>query len=248
MAGTAGASKEQSVSEPYAARLGYTFNGTGYILFGNSQFATLPDAAPAAVTFWLHGDGSGHRVAFRLNDSSDERFVAPSINVNWTGWKKIEVASPETWNHYLGNNDGKFDLPVRSLSIELTNVGGDAPRTGALFLDDVTFYYDGQGEAQATSFDPPQRKMRLWMLPDAETTVVLGRGLSPTLPKTAACVVARRKSTATSFVTLLEPFRDTPRVTTFTRDASGRFTIEGAGFRDTFRLDPDGVKEFVRTR
>lgn len=248
VAGAAGLSDAQSVTAPNSVRLGYTFNGTGYILYSTTQLAKQPESVPSSVSFWLWGDGSGHRAAFRLNDVTDERFVAPAITVNWTGWKKIEVSAPERWNHYLGNNDGILDLPVRSLSIELTNAGGDAPKTGMLYLDDVHFFYPDQPEREAAQFDPPKRKMRLWMLAADATTVVLGRGLSPVLPNTAACIVARRQAKKTSFVTLLEPFREEPAVVSFRRDAEGRYMIQGTNFRDTFRLEPDGVKEFVRTR
>ena len=248
VSGAAASSQEQAASAPSSARLRYTFNGPGYILYSYAQLPKQPEAAPAAMTFWLYGDGSGHRVAFRLNDSSDERFVAPAVVVDWTGWRKLEVSVPESWNHYLGNNDGKLDLPVKSLSIELTNAGGEAPKTGELYFDEVTFYYEEHAELAAAQFDPPKRKLRLWMLGGGETTVVLGRGLAAALPKTAACVVARRKGLKTAFATLLEPYREEPRVWWFGRDEEGRYVVEGAGFRDTFRVEADGVKEFTRTR
>jgi hypothetical protein len=246
--GAASSSQDQWVSPPSSARLRYTFNGSGYILYTYAQLPRQPDLAPGAITFWLYGDGSGHKVAFRINDATDERFVAPAVKMDWTGWRKLEVTLPETWPHYLGNNDGRVDLPVKSVSIELTNAGGDAPRTGDLYLDEVTFFYEGAPEVAAAQFDPPKRKMRLWMLGGADTTVVLGRGLGPVLPNTAACVVARRKAPQTTFVTLLEPYREDPRIWWFGRDEEGRYVVEGAGFRDTFRIEADGVKEFVRTQ
>lgn len=246
--GAASSSKEQWVSEPSSARLRYTFNGSGYILYTYAQLPKQPDLAPGAITFWLYGDGSGHKVAFRINDATDERFVAPAVKMDWTGWRKLEVTLPETWSHYLGNNDGRVDLPVKSVSIELTNAGGDAPKTGDLYLDEVTFFYEGAPELAAAQFDPPKRKMRLWMLGGADTTVVLGRGLGPVLPNTSACVVARRKAQQTSFVTLMEPYKEDPRIWWFGRDEEGRYVVEGAGFRDTFRIEADGVKEFVRTQ
>lgn len=248
VAGAVAASKEQAVTAPGSARLAYTFNGTGYILYGYSQLLPQPEARPDSVIFWIYGDSSGHRVAFRLNDASDERFVTPAVTVDWTGWRKFEVAAPETWSHYLGNNDGKVDLPVRSISVEFTNVGGNAPKSGAIFLDEVLFVYADYFEVPAAQFDPPQRKMRLWMLGGEETTVVAGRGLAPLLPNTAAAVVARRQAQQTAYVTLLEPYRREPRVRWFGRDAEGRYVVEGDNFRDTFRLEPDGVKEFVRLR
>ncbi|MBI4891701.1 MAG: heparinase II/III family protein [Acidobacteria bacterium] len=248
VAGTAAVSRDQSVSAPFSAKLGYNFSGAGYELYSVAPSAQKAGEAPAGVSVWLYGDGSGHRVAFRLNDATDERFVTPAIVVNWTGWKQFEFIAPESWSHYLGNADGRLDLPVKSFVIEFTNAGGEAPKTGAIYVDDVSFKYAEGDEVTAVSFDPEKRKMRLWMLGESGTEVVLGRGLSTTLPNTAACVVARRRAQQTAFVTLLEPYRDLPGIVSFSRDGEGRFVVEGAGFRDTFRLEADGVKEFTRTR
>ncbi len=247
VAGTAAVSKEQFVSPPFSAKLGYTFNGAGYELYSTPPAAQKPDEAPASVSFWIYGDGSGHRVAFRFNDATDERFVTPATVINWTGWKQLEFAAPESWSHYLGNADGKLDLPIKTFTIEFTNAGGSAPKSGAIYLDDVLLKYSSDGqEILASSFDPAQRKVRLWMLGEAGTTVVLGRGLSTTLPNTAACVIARRNAVQTTFMTLIEPYRRDPSIQSFTRDADGRFIVEALTFRDSFFLDFQGVREFTR--
>jgi hypothetical protein len=49
-------------------------------------------------------------------------------------------------------------------------------------------------------------------------------------------------------VTLLEPYKKEPGVRWFGRDGEGRFVVEGEGYRDTFRVEADGVKEFVRAQ
>ncbi|MBI5083905.1 MAG: heparinase II/III family protein [Acidobacteria bacterium] len=248
VSGTIAPSAEQAVSAPNSVKLTYAFNGAGYVLLTASRLAPLPEAVPARVKLWVYGDNSGHKLAFRLYDSTDERFVTPQVVVNWTGWKEFEFDAPEGWSHYLGNNDGVLDLPVKQISFEITNAGGETPRSGVLYADDVRFLYDAWPETTAAAFDPPLRKIRVWMLGAPGTTVVTGRGLGPVLPNTAPFVMARRKAAGTQFVTLLEPFERQPAVTAFERDAEGRFVVETAAFRDTFRVTAEGVREFERTR
>ena len=116
--GTFTNSREQAASGSGAGKIEYRFNGAGYLLYSTANVSNLtqPDIHPSGVRMMLYGDGSKHRIAIRINDTTDERFVAPLLTVDWTGWKEVVVTGPERWTHYLGNDDGVIDLPrIRGL-------------------------------------------------------------------------------------------------------------------------------------
>jgi hypothetical protein len=190
----------------------------------------------------LYGDGSRHRVAMRINDASDERFVAPLLTIDWTGWKEVEVTGPQRWTHYLGNNDGIVDLPVRNVSFELQQTAG-SPAEGALYADDIDLIYDLGEPVRVAEFEAPLRGARVWMLGEAKTTVVTGNGLGEDLSRPVPYVMARRKaSTGARFVTLLEPYGLEPAVVRFEQSADGTILVAGPNWKDTIRLTPDGVE------
>jgi hypothetical protein len=53
--------------------------------------------------------------------------------------------------------------------------------------------------------------------------------------------MARRNALATTFVGLLEPYRDQPRITAFERLSANQFHIKGPDWTDDITLRPDGV-------
>jgi hypothetical protein len=219
--------------------MSYAFRGTGYVMYSTPALSGLPAEKPEGLTVWIHGDNSGHRIALRLYDSTDERFVTTIGPVNWTGWKQFTVRDPESWSHYLGNNDGVFDGPVRTMAVELTAVEG-APREGALYIDDITIEY-GAGPRLVEDFEFRTRSLRVFMLGEAGTTVVGGEGLGPDLRVNVPYVMARRKGTATTFAAVLEPYRDVPRVSGFERVGANRYRVYGPGWVDEIVVRVDGV-------
>jgi hypothetical protein len=223
--------RENAASGLFAGRLKYESSGAGYILYTVPAPAGFASAAPVKLSMMIYGDGSMNRVAVRLNDSTDERFVAVIGTVDWTGWKQIEVSHPESWTHYLGNNDGKFDLPVRSAGIEFTFFPGGAT-SGALYVDDIRVEDVAGASHLISSFEIPIRSVRIWMLGGESTTVVAGEGLGPDLTRNVPFVMARRRGLATTFVTLLEPYSDSPRITSFRRTGPRTYLITGPGFED----------------
>lgn len=69
----------------------------------------------------------------------------------------------------------------------------------------------GDGEVlTAADFEIPVRSLRLWVLPEGNTTVMTGEGLGPDLTLPAPYVLARRRAVGTRFVTLLEPYDARP--------------------------------------
>ena len=237
-------SMEQAWAGQFSGKLSYDFRGDGYLLF--SMPASVAAKAPAGLRVAVYGDGSGHKLALRINDASDERFVATVGPVNWRGWKEIEVRDPSSWSHYLGNNDGVVDLPLRSVTVDLTRVGG-GPQSGSLYVDDVRVVYAGdEPAAVAADFELRIRNLRAWMLGAPGTTVVTGNGLGPDLLKPVPYVMARRTGASAEFVTLLEPFGDGQRVVEFGRGPDGEFVVRSGEFEDRFRLGDAGVVGFVR--
>jgi hypothetical protein len=239
-------SRDQSNSGLFSARMSYDFSAAqGYILFQTPVLTGLPGATPATVSVWVYGDGSGHRLALRLYDATDERFVYAVGPVAWTGWRLLTASDPTRWSHYLGNNDGIFDGPVRSVAVELTSVAG-ARVEGALYLDDISLTYPSTGPVRVTDFERPLRGLRLWMLGAPSTTVVLGQGLGPNLLQPVPFAMARRQGMEVRFVSLLEPYAEAPRVSSFEEASGGWLRVAASEYEDALWFSDAGVLRLVR--
>ncbi len=239
-------SREQVASGSFSGRMNYDFSAAqGYILFSAPVPAPPPAEVPARLALKIYGDGSGHKLALRLYDATDERFVFTVGPINWTGWRQLDARDPARWSHYLGNNDGVFDLPVKTAAVELTSVAG-GPAQGALYADDIVLEYPAAGQVKVTDFDLPLRALRVWMLAAPETTVVAGEGLGPNLLRPVPFVMARRRGAETRFVTLLEPYGEAAGITSFRGSPDEWLEITGAQFDDRLSLDAAGVLRYVR--
>jgi hypothetical protein len=238
--------RERAASGSFSAKAAYRFDGAGYLLYTTPIAKALPEAMPDGLRISVHGDSSGHRLAFRLYDSTDERFVTSSTVIDWTGWKTFEFRNVERWTHYLGNADGKFDLPVRSVAVELTRAN-ETVKDGAIFVDDALLLY-GEETAEAATYERELRNLRVWMLPAAGTTVVAGAGLGPDLTKPVPYAAARRQAAETLFVTLLEPFGQTPAVLEFSAPAAAVYVVKSAAWEDRIEMTLDGLTSYRRTR
>ncbi|MBI3680953.1 MAG: heparinase II/III family protein [Acidobacteria bacterium] len=237
-------SMEQSSGGRFSGKLSYDFRGAGYLLFSTPLLGGQPDRTPSGLRVSVFGDGSGHPLTLRINDATDERFVIGVGPVSWTGWKTLDVHEPAKWQHYLGNNDGLIDTPIRTVAFELQQ-SAPGPRTGALYVDDITVLYGSEARL-AEDFELLVRHLRLWMLGEEATTVVSGKGLGPDLLKPAPYVMARRQGQKAEFLALLEPYRTEPQVVEFRREQDGLYVIRGALFEDRFRLGEQGVEGYVR--
>ncbi len=238
-------STEQAATGRFSAKATYDFGGAGYILFSTPILAELPNALPTSLSVMIYGDGSGHRIGVRLYDAGGEKYVKALGTVDWTGWKRFDIATDfANWNHYQGDENNVFDVPVSQFNLELTAVT-TGPKAGALFIDDVTLEYEA-GPVTAAGFETPQRNLRLWMLGAPETTVVTGSGLGPDLTRPVPFAIARRLGQSATFITLMEPYAAAPRIAKFEQLPDGSVRVEGDTFTDTFRLTNEGVQSFNR--
>ncbi len=233
-------SSEQSYSGRFSGRITYTFGANGYFLCSTPVLTGAPKAMPVSLSAWVMGDGSGNKLSLRINDASDERWVVVVGPVNWTGWRRVEVSGLEKWTHYLGDDNGVFDAPARTIHVDLGSVSG-APPSGVLYIDDITLTFADGSTYLAADFEVPYRSLRVTMLPEAGTTVVTGEGLGPDLTKPVPYVLARRKAGSARFVALLEPFGNAAVVSRFSEPEAGVLVVESAGWKDTIRLSADGV-------
>ncbi|MCX6588740.1 MAG: heparinase II/III family protein [Acidobacteria bacterium] len=236
-------SREQAATGTGSGRIDYRFSGPGYLLYSTPNLTNLPqpDNRPAGLRLMIYGDGSRHRIALRVNDTTDERFVAPLLTIDWTGWKEVTVTNPQTWTHYLGNDDGVIDLPIRTASIELQQTNG-APAEGAFFVDDIDLLYETGDPLRIAGFEVPILSLRLWMLGEPGTQVVTGNGLGEDLTKPVPYVLARRRGAGTEFLSLLEPYGAEPEITGFRRTEDGAILITAPNWTDTIRFTPTGVE------
>lgn len=241
VSGTFQYSTEQAMNGRFAGRLGYDFRGPGYLLYSTPVLTNQPETAPIGLKLMIYGDGSGHRLLVRFNDATDERFVATVGPVNWTGWKQIEVTGVDQWQHYLGNNDGVVDAPIRTVSLEWNYVQ-PGPAAGAIFVDDITVLYPEGQQSIAMNFELPARQLRAWMLGEPGTTLVTGKGLGPDLLKPVPYVMARRTAVQAGFVTLLEPFESEPAITSFRRQDDGSIIVQAKGFEDRIQVHDSGIQ------
>jgi hypothetical protein len=196
-------SRQQAVSGAGSGRLGYDFSGgAGYLLYTTPTPAQ--SAAPLAVRLQLYGDASGAQLGLRLMDATDERFVHTVGALDWSGWRELRVADPATWGHYLGNDDGVIDLPVKSVVVELHALEG-SPASGALFVDDLVLELQGAGELLIEDYERLDRALTWQVLGAPGTTLVVGEGLGPDLTVPVPFAMLRRTAQDTDFVSLLEP-------------------------------------------
>lgn len=238
-------SRDQAFSGRYSGRMGYNFTAsTGYIVFSVPAPGQLSEV-PSGLTLMINGDGSGNKLTLRIYDATDERFTYSAGTVDWTGWRRITALAPARWGHYLGNDNGLIDTPVKSVGIEVDYAAG-ASKQGALYVDDVSLDYPSAGHVLIQDFERLSRSLRLWMLGAPDTTVVLGNGLGPDLLKPVPFAMARRRGTQAQFTSLLEPYGDAAGVTAFQAISSDAFRVTATGFDDVVSFDAAGNLQFVR--
>lgn len=239
-------SREQSASGVWSGRMTYDFSNQGYVVY-STPVLTVPEEVPGSVSLMVYGNGSGHRLTLRIYDSTDERFVYTVGNIDWTGWKQLTVSDPAKWSHYLGNDNGLIDGPVRTVAIEIGSAAGRSP-AGSVYVDDIRLAFPTAGEITVADFERTLRNLRVWMLGAEGTTVVTGNGLGPDLLKPVPFVMARRQGTSALFLTLLEPHGEHPEVSAFRAGSAESFAVTAAGFDDQISFDSSGVLRYIRRR
>ena len=223
----------------WAGRMTYDFSAAGgYILFSTPQPPLIPQV-PQKLQVALQGDGSGNSLTLRVNDTTDERFSCPMGIINWTGWKVLTTPEIGSCSHFLGNNDGIFDTPVKQIAIQLDHQSGHLV-VGTLYVDDIRLSYPQAGIQPVESFEVEPRGLRLRMLGETGTTVVLGEGLGPDIKKPIPFALARRRAQETTFLSLMQPIDATASDTSFSllptnagrSDEAGAYQISAARYTD----------------
>ena len=240
-------SREQAASGRFSGKAAYEFTtGSGYALFQAPVPASAPSEVPRGVSLMIYGDGSKNKLAIRIYDSTDERFVYTVGPIDWTGWKLIRATNPESWQHYLGNNDGVFDPPARTVAVELSAAPG-AQTKGALYVDDVKLDFAPGVEMTVADFERTLRGLRLTMAGAPNTTVITGKGLGPNLLQPVPYVMARRRARETYFVSLLEITDGGSSARTVTALAPGLFRVQNNRVTDEIHFQ-DGYCPVSVTR
>lgn len=120
-----------------AGRLSYVWGGGNFIRLYNETRPPMP--ADSNVSFWIHGDGSKHRVRLAVRDSDGEIFVGAYATVDFTGWREIQWADVRKTAQFwaVGGGDGKVTGPDVALdSIQISRTEG-SPSSGMLHFDHV---------------------------------------------------------------------------------------------------------------
>ena len=212
----------------WVARLEYDFSvEDGYIVYSFTTSETIPNLVPHGVTLWIRGDNSGLDIAIRLYDQTSERFVESLGVVDWTGWREITLEDPESWSHYLGDDDGVFDPPLSKVAVELAR-NGSGYVTGAFEVDDIVLHYDE--DVPYANFEAPVRGMRLRTLGAPDTTFVAAEGLGSDLEPVPAILVRRHAEEAT-FESLMEFHGGTPNILGFQSLPASRAGTGTAGYQ-----------------
>ncbi|MCX7944606.1 MAG: heparinase II/III family protein, partial [Deltaproteobacteria bacterium] len=135
-----------------SGRMNYDFSKTnkGYILY----MINIPEIDMGKllkVSSYIKGDNSNNSLKIRIYDATDERFVYSVGNINFMDFKKIDATDVENWTHYLGNNDGKIDYPVKNFVVEIGyQSGGKA--TSSVYVDDIVLTFE-YGEYRLADFE-----------------------------------------------------------------------------------------------
>ena len=191
-----------------AGLIEYAYGASGgYFLATLSAGGAPASAAPTELSLLIRGDGSGNTLALRVNDATNERFVKAVGPIDWVGWKAVTVTDPESWGSYLGDADGEIDLPVSSVSLEVSFKGADS---GALGVDDVVLGYGDQGPFEIEDFEGGWWGTRLTLAGAPGTGVITGDGVGPSGNEPVPFVMLRRAGMAASFVALHEPYAPVP--------------------------------------
>jgi hypothetical protein len=107
---------------------------------------------PANLQLAVRGNLSGHTLAVRVHDATDEKFKLTIGPVDWNGWTTIRAEDITSWVTSGGDGDGVFDLPPRRFAVQVISDSGGTP-VGALFVDDVVLEYPIVGAALVKDFE-----------------------------------------------------------------------------------------------
>ena len=110
----------------------------------------LPEVMPSVFRLNVYSPHSNWGLTVRFRDIEGEYFYGWYGDVNWTGWREIEVGGVESWGSWGGDDDDVIDLPLRELQFE---VYSDAGYSGIVHVDNVRIETESDGEVLLTGFE-----------------------------------------------------------------------------------------------
>ncbi len=150
--------KDCSIAESgrCSGKMSYDFTTVrkGYVLY-TVPVPNLNMGNLLGVSCYIKGDNSNNSLKIRITDSTDERFVYTVGNIDFGDFRKIGATDVEKWNHYLGNNDGKIDYPVKSFIVEIGYLSGGALNS-SVYTDDIVLTFES-GEYTLSDFEVMMR-------------------------------------------------------------------------------------------
>lgn len=105
-----------------------------------------PAAPYTALNFWLWGDGSGNLLEFVYGDGTESGLTLPAAVLDFTGWRQFNLPLP-----------GRFIL--QGLQIQPPLLDGESgvyahtPRSGTLYLDQITAAFPGTVDTAGPKID-----------------------------------------------------------------------------------------------
>jgi hypothetical protein len=135
-----------------SGKMQYDFSATqsGYILY-SLQIPEMDRGKILGISCVIKGDNSNNSLKIRLYDSTDERFVFNAVSLDFGEWKEIEAYGVENWSHYLGNNDGKVDYPLKSFGVELSFANG-GKAISEIYIDEIVLHFE-KGDYRLSDFE-----------------------------------------------------------------------------------------------
>lgn len=212
-----------------SGRMHYDFGAvSGYIIFTIPAPESVPaDAVPDALHIDVRGDGSGNSLAFRLYDTTNERFVHDAGILDFTGWQHFEATDPETWSHYLGDDDGVLDPPVDSVAVAVGHETGGAT-VSEVYVDDIVLVYGGV-EYPVADFEIQRRFLHLYVPATGSGTGELVTGTGPSSWSEEVPFVMRRGG-AGGFISLIEPLEGDSSESVLRELETSSSEVSGTGY------------------
>lgn len=119
-----------------AAKLSYVWGSGNFIREYNPAQPKFP--MHSELSFWVYGDGSGHRIRLAVRDSDGDIFVNDYTTINFTGWQNIVWEDiPNNATFWAGGGDQEVNGPLLGVdSIQISRTGA-GPAAGNLYFDEM---------------------------------------------------------------------------------------------------------------
>lgn len=89
---------------------------------------------PRAVGMWIYGDGQHTLVRLRFNDSAQQTWQPSGQEIDWKGWRYVQMDIDRTAGHWGGKNDGVMHYPLQWQTLFLLDNPSKKQKEGTLFI------------------------------------------------------------------------------------------------------------------